>query len=601
MPGKIRPLDLILRGVYNANNAFERANKDFERLVRPINKVNNALRRLSRNAGLTNLAKRARTASTELGHLTKRAAAAGAILGGAGAAGMQKFVARGDDVGTLADKLGLSTDRIQEMQYALEQMDVPIEVTNKALTEFSRRSVEAALGTGEAALSFAELEIPLESMPGKMRPIQELFDEWVEKVSAIENESVRAFHTTKVLTDEQSLFAKALGQGTEVMRQYQMEARELGIVLDEGTVRSAADADNEFRRLRYRVTGLAYSLGAELLPDMRRWVAAADKWAKDPAKREFIAKEVVPAIRTFGEGIATVAKIVHSLVMAVGGYKVVAAAVLVGMTAKAALAMANLGLAIINVALQIPGVSAGLAALNARAIVPMIARAKMLATAGFGAIGTSIRWLVMTGIPALVRQMGILAARAIPAVLGGLRVVVGLLVANPLGLAVTAVAALVAGGAALYNSYKPFRDLIDEIWRKIPFLNRWAPEREGEFKLGKPNPPPWFRAPAGAGGSPDARGPLARPAAANRREPNPPPWFRAPAGAGGALAGPAAYMAPRGESAGARAFYTTQHRIGGAVSVDIGLPPGATGSVRELHSSPKGFDLDVGLSQSGAF
>ena len=570
MAGKIRPLDLILRGVYNANNAFERANKDFERLVRPINKVNNALRKLSRNAGLNNVATKARTAATELGHLAKRAAAAGALLGGAGAAGMQKFVARGDDVGTMADKLGLSTDRIQEMQYALEQMDVPVEVTNKALTDFSRRSVEAALGTGEAAISFHELGIPLESMPGKLRPIQELFDEWIEKVSAIENESVRAFHTQRVLTDEQSLFAKALGQGTETMREFQKEAHELGIVLDEGTIRAAAEADNEFRKLRSRVTGLAYTIGAELLPDMRRWVKAADEWASNPANREFISKEVVPAIRAFAEGMLTIAKTVNSVVMALGGYKVVAIAVLVGLSAKATIAVFGLASAIVQVGLKIPGVSAAMSALNARAIVPLIARSKLLAKAGFGAIGNSIRWLFVTGIPALIRQMGVLAARALPAIISGLRVVVGLLVANPIGLAVTAVAALVVGGVALYNSYKPFADLVDAIWRKIPFINKWAPEAETVtgFTLGKANPPPWYQAPAGAAGAP---------------------------------AGPAAAMYPSGESPGARAFAATQARVNGTVAVDIGLPAGATGTVRDLSSSPSGFDLDVGVSQSGAW
>jgi len=106
-----------------------------------------------------------------------------AMLPIAGAAGLLRIgsnaVSTAAQLGRVADRLGVTTDLLQEMRYAGTELGIQQEKMDMALQRFVRRIGEAASGTGEAKAALEEMGIELRDSDGRIRTTGDLPD--VEK------------------------------------------------------------------------------------------------------------------------------------------------------------------------------------------------------------------------------------------------------------------------------------------------------------------------------------------------------------------------------------------------------------------------------------
>ena len=96
------------------------------------------------------------------------AAAATAVIVGLGTGAManlaRQAIRTANDLGDIAQKLGISSSALQEFQFAANQNGVAIQALNMGLQRFGRRAAEAANGTGEAKDAIKQLGIQLLSL-----------------------------------------------------------------------------------------------------------------------------------------------------------------------------------------------------------------------------------------------------------------------------------------------------------------------------------------------------------------------------------------------------------------------------------------------------
>lgn len=197
-------------------------------------------------------------ANAGLAGLSRAAGVAGvAIAGMAGTAGLGAAVKNSldfaDAIDKTASKLGVSTDALQEWRFAADQSGVDIRTLEMGVQRFTRRSAEAAMGTGEARDAIAQLGISLKDSNGQIRATEDLFRDAIGALSEIDAPAERLRLAFKLFDSEGAVLVNLADRFSELTDR----AREMGVVIDQEAISAASD-------MKGQVDALAMATKADL-------------------------------------------------------------------------------------------------------------------------------------------------------------------------------------------------------------------------------------------------------------------------------------------------------------------------------------------------
>lgn len=193
--------------------------------------------------GLGTLVDRAKNLKTAAVALTGVLAAGG--VAGALFAMTKRAIESAEAIGKTADKLGISTDALQEYRFAAEQAGVSQETFDMAMQRFTRRAAEAAKGTGEAKDALKQMGIELLDQNGNMRASEDLLLDVADAFKNTEDSSERLRLAFKLFDSEGVALVNMLMDGSGALEDMREEARRLGIVIDETLIRDAEEAQDK--------------------------------------------------------------------------------------------------------------------------------------------------------------------------------------------------------------------------------------------------------------------------------------------------------------------------------------------------------------------
>ena len=191
-----------------------------------------------------------------------------ALVGVAGLAGfgflIKRSLATSDALIKTASKIGTTTDALAGLRYAAELTGVATNTMDMALQRFTRRTAEAAMGTGEAKAAIKELGIDAQklnrmSLDERMLVLADAFAE-------VENESDRLRLAFKLFDSEGAALVNTLGQGREGLAKMLGEAKALGLGLSRDAAKGVEKANDEFTKLGSLFTGVTRQVTAALAP-----------------------------------------------------------------------------------------------------------------------------------------------------------------------------------------------------------------------------------------------------------------------------------------------------------------------------------------------
>lgn len=191
--------------------------------------------------------------------------------------GMTKRMAEAaDQTAKFSQRIGINAEAFQELQYAATQSGIKTEQFNMALQRFTRRSAEAAEGTGEAKAALRQLGVQLTDSNGKLRPAEDLLGDVAEAFKNIEDPAQRVRLAFKLFDSEGVSMVQMLGQGRDAMFAMRKEAQQLGIVMDQDTLKNAELVSNQFdimgRVISTNLTTALVELGPVLV-DLTKFIA----------------------------------------------------------------------------------------------------------------------------------------------------------------------------------------------------------------------------------------------------------------------------------------------------------------------------------------
>lgn len=200
--------------------------------------------------------------------VTATAAVATAIGAAAGAL-VECTLAAGDyadEINTASMVTGMSTDKIQELQYAAELVDTSFETISSSMQKNLKSMSSAADGTGAAAEAYAQLGVSITDSEGNLRDSEEVYWELIDALGNVSDETERDLLAMNLLGKSARELNPLIEAGSETLADLAEEAHDTGYVLDGETLDAFQEFDDQMVRMDNGVTAAKNALGTVLLP-----------------------------------------------------------------------------------------------------------------------------------------------------------------------------------------------------------------------------------------------------------------------------------------------------------------------------------------------
>lgn len=162
-----------------------------------------------------------------------------------------------DAIGKTADRLGVSTDALQEYRHAADLSGVATSTLEQSLQRFGRRLGEAENGTGVLAKTIEDNNIQIARMSDGTVDIQGTLGNYADVIAKTTDHTQKMTLANKAFDSEGLKMLNILRGGSAGLREMQEEARAMGLVIDEDLIRGAESAND-------RLTVLSKSISANL-------------------------------------------------------------------------------------------------------------------------------------------------------------------------------------------------------------------------------------------------------------------------------------------------------------------------------------------------
>jgi|TARA_R110000744_G_scaffold152542_1_gene266662 hypothetical protein len=191
-----------------------------------------------------------------------------AMVLAAGAVGFGYLVKRSldatDSLKKTADKIGTTTEALASLRYAANITGVSTNTMDMALQRFTRRTAEAAQGTGEAKGAIRELGINAKEL-NKM-PLDKRMIVLADAFSNVGSESDKLRLAFKLFDSEGAALVNTLSLGSGGLNDLLGEAKALGLALSGSAAKGVEDTNDALTKLGSLFKGLTDQTVAAFAP-----------------------------------------------------------------------------------------------------------------------------------------------------------------------------------------------------------------------------------------------------------------------------------------------------------------------------------------------
>lgn len=198
--------------------------------------------------------------------------AAAAAIGGALIALAVKTSNVADEIDKMSIRTGVSRERLQELKYVTSQTGVEFSSLQTAITFLTRSMTGAESGSQRQADAFAALGIKILDSAGNMRDATVVFDEVLNVLSSMENETERNAIALELFGRGAAELTPLFAAGTEGIRELSERAHEFGLVMDDEAIAANVKFKDTLDTLKRSIGALMMNLSNAVLPYIQKAV-----------------------------------------------------------------------------------------------------------------------------------------------------------------------------------------------------------------------------------------------------------------------------------------------------------------------------------------
>jgi hypothetical protein len=192
---------------------------------------------------------------------TAAASLAGALSVGVFVAAGKAAINYADNIGKMAQKVGMTTEELSKLNYAAKLSDVSLSELQVGVQQLSK-NMEAGSDGLEA------LGISATDASGNLRDTNEIFMEVAEAFAGMEDGAGKTAIAMNIFGRSGAQLIPMLNSGRRGLAEMSREAESLGVVISQEAAKSAEQFNDNLTRLSEVMSGLTQSVIAPLLPKL---------------------------------------------------------------------------------------------------------------------------------------------------------------------------------------------------------------------------------------------------------------------------------------------------------------------------------------------
>lgn len=171
-----------------------------------------------------------------------------------------------DEILTQSAVTGLSTEALQEYQYAAELVDVSLDTLTSSQSKMIRSMDAARRGSKEQAEAFDKLGIGVQNADGTLRDAQEVFGDVIDALGAISNETERDAIAMTIFGRSARDLNPLIKAGSDGLRELTQEAHDVGYVMGEEALDALGAVDDQLQRMNRSGEALKNQIAVGMAP-----------------------------------------------------------------------------------------------------------------------------------------------------------------------------------------------------------------------------------------------------------------------------------------------------------------------------------------------
>lgn len=188
-----------------------------------------------------------------------------------------------DSTGKLNDTAAaaqISTTSLQELAYAASLSDVTLEQMGTGIKTLNTLLTEGQKYGSDASKMFRRFGISTRDAAGHVRSADDVIGSIADRLAKYPEGPKRAAMATKLLGEAGAKLVPLLQGGSAALAEARQEARDLGLVLDEETIKAGDDLGDSMTKLQAVGRSLGAVFGREVLPYLQELASASIDWWK---------------------------------------------------------------------------------------------------------------------------------------------------------------------------------------------------------------------------------------------------------------------------------------------------------------------------------
>lgn len=179
-----------------------------------------------------------------------------------------------DDLNTLARQTGLSTDTLQEFQYASAFIDVEVSTMTGSLTKLTKNMYSASTGSKSASDAFSKLGVNIYNADGSLRDSYDVFLDTIDALGQINDEATRDGLAMSIFGKSAQELNPLIIAGSGALAEYRQQAHEVGYVMDGETLDAMNSVNDEVDAMKLQFEALKNQLGVDVSPVIHEVIVA---------------------------------------------------------------------------------------------------------------------------------------------------------------------------------------------------------------------------------------------------------------------------------------------------------------------------------------
>lgn len=233
---------------------------------------------------------------------------------------VEGFVTTAVESERLAQKLGLSTEAVQELGYAAkvtgangEELQVGFQHLARGLEELRSK------GTGPAADALRALKIPLHDSEVQHGKLDQVLEIVANRFAAMPDGVAKTASAIDLFGRSGTSLIPLLNKGAGGIKELREEAEKLGIVIDENGIKKSKEFEEQNIRLHETFRGISNQIVAQMLPALNAMLTGLLEWVKSHKALialgiEYAIKGVTIAFKALATAVGFVADVIQYLV-----------------------------------------------------------------------------------------------------------------------------------------------------------------------------------------------------------------------------------------------------------------------------------------------